>query len=196
MWTNSVDLLRCTRLAVQIMGEASKPSVKSLRARYGAIIPTDWVAKASFDIGKAFALAVLSDDKATEHTAEKALMAIVPGCLRWAQNTRQAVSARLLQRQDVATIISRHKDELLAAGLLGRNERRHILASIARTEQLCDQPKASDVINATRLDAELAGDLVKGQPLVQVNIGQTLKDLPIETRVNAILLADSACLLD
>ena len=178
------------------MGEASKQSVKSLRARYGAIIPTDWVAKASFDIGKAFALAVLSDDKATEHTAEKALMAIVPGCLRWAQNTRQAVSARLLQRQDVVTIISRHKDELLAAGLLGRNERRHILASIARTEQLCDQPKASDVINATRLDAELAGDLVKGQPLVQVNIGQTLKDLPIETRVNAILLADSACLLD
>ena len=182
---------------------------------------------------QAFALSIVTMGKRTAATSEKALMAAYPSCRKWPQFRRQGVADLLEQRPETIQALAQLQTAAMAKDLLSMQEKRSMLATIARTPlsdvadsmgqvkpDLTDEQKLvvrklksksrtkdgetetdSEIetynrLDAIRLDSELTGELGRSRALVQVNIGQTLKDLPIETRVNAILLADSTCLLD
>jgi hypothetical protein len=126
---------------------------------------------------------MLACAKRTEHTPEKTLMAVYPGCRKWGQHTRELVSAQLETHPDVVRKLALARDETFAAALLGKHERRAIVGSIVRTQFNPGDVAARDVVNAARLDAELAGDLVRGGGAqVQVNVGGDLHALLLAIR--------------
>ena len=82
---------------------------------------------------EAYARAVLSAESKTEHTAEKALLAVYPAARSWAQGTRQWMCVLLDQHPDVVAVYAAAKDDEFAKKLITSNERRAILAALVRT---------------------------------------------------------------
>ena len=124
------------------------------------------------EVAVAYVRALALVTRPTPHSEEKCLLAVCSAARTWSQTKRLKVCAGMARRADVVAETARCRDAAFVGQLLGRHERRAILAVVARTPVDPASVAPRDVIAASRLDGELAGDLVRGGGAqVQVNTG-------------------------
>lgn len=129
---------------------------------------SDFVKNAPQETMESFARAIFAQPKVTSATGEKALIAIYPPALHWSQTNRKKAAAGLEMRHEVMVELGKLRDASFAKDLVGKNERRAILAALQRTP-------LTDLLSA---NGELApfGKLTRAQKL-------TLKKLKVTTSV-------------
>ena len=114
--------------------------------RWGRLNQDKWMTEnVTPEFAKAYALAIVTDDKQTSVAPERALMAVHPACYKWSQSTRLMIVDRLLRRVEVSSEITRLREEQFAGKALGKAERRALLAEIARTPIV-------DILDAIEMD--------------------------------------------